>query len=44
MGNYPKGNYITLAIREGKSELLECLIEEEIDPNCRSLEGKCGDS
>jgi hypothetical protein len=40
MGNYPKGNYLTLAIRESKPHLVRMLVEEEIDPNFRSLEGK----
>ena len=40
MGNYSKGNYITISIREGKASLLEVLIEEDIDPNYKSLEGR----
>ena len=40
MGNYPRGNYLTLAIREGKPALLKVLLKEDIDPNFRSLEGK----
>jgi hypothetical protein len=37
MGNYPKGNYLTLAIREAKPLVLQLLIVEEIDPNFKSL-------
>jgi hypothetical protein len=39
MGHYPRGNYITLAIREGRPSLLDTLISLEVDPNSRSLEG-----
>jgi hypothetical protein len=39
MGNFSQGNYFTMAIREGKHSLVSLLVEEEIDPGYRSLEG-----